>query len=67
MLANRFVGTGVIALALAVSIVGWRLSRRYGAAIEYAGIGRPYPLRRSAAAREAIAATSDPSLGVSSV
>lgn len=33
-----------------MSTVGWRLSRRYGKAIEHTGIGRPYPLKHSAAA-----------------
>ena len=33
-----------------MSIVGWRLGHRYGNAIEHKGIGRPYPLKHSAAA-----------------
>jgi hypothetical protein len=49
-LANHIVGIGAVALALAVSIAGWLLGRRYGKAIEHTGIGRPYPLRHSAAA-----------------
>ena len=37
-------------MALAVSIAGWMLGRRYGKAIEYSGIGRPYPIKHSVAA-----------------
>lgn len=37
-------------MALAVSIAGWLLGRRYAKAIEYTGIGRPYPISHSVAA-----------------
>lgn len=35
------------ALLLAVAGLGWRLYKRYRAAIQYEGIGRPYPIGNS--------------------
>jgi hypothetical protein len=36
-----------IFLALAFAGLGWWLHDRYGAAIHYSGIGRPYPIGNS--------------------
>jgi len=32
---------------VALAWLGWKLSRRYSAAITHSGIGRPYPIRHS--------------------
>jgi hypothetical protein len=34
-------------LAVVLALKGWYLKRRFGAAIHYDGIGRPYPLWQS--------------------
>ena len=43
------VTVGIVAFLLGTTccVCGWLLLRRYGAAIRYSGIGRPYPLRHS--------------------
>jgi hypothetical protein len=40
---------GIIGMAVAIAVVvfGFRLHNRYRAAIEYSGIGRPYPIGNS--------------------
>jgi hypothetical protein len=40
-------GSLAIVAALAVAAFGFRLYNRYRAAIEYSGIGRPYPIGNS--------------------
>jgi hypothetical protein len=46
------VSVGILAFVLGATccVCGWLLVRRYGAAVRYSGIGRPYPLRHSALA-----------------
>ena len=41
--------------AIAIVVLGFRLHRRYRAAIDYAGIGRPYPIGNSVLAFAGIA------------
>ena len=40
-------GVAGILIALAAAALGWWLHHRYGAAIHYSGIGRPYPIGNS--------------------
>ena len=42
-------------VAIAVVMFGFRLPRRYRAAIDYSGIGRPYPIGNSVLAFAGIA------------
>ena len=46
---SSVVTVGLLALGLGglSTIGGWTLLRRYGAAVNYGGIGRAYPLRHS--------------------
>ena len=44
---DHLLGTAGILLAFAVSVLGWRLTKRYGAAIQYTGIGRGAPIGNS--------------------
>jgi uncharacterized membrane protein YidH (DUF202 family) len=43
----RLTGVAAIVLALAAAGFGYWLHNRYRAAIEYKGIGRPYPIGNS--------------------
>lgn len=53
-LTNLLLGAGALA-AIAVVYFGFRLHRRYRAAIDYRGIGRPYPIGNSVLAFTGIA------------
>ena len=50
MMEQHIIGAAAIVIALAVAVFGYRLGRRYGAAIAHTGIGRAYPARHSALA-----------------
>lgn len=47
MSAAARVGLAALLLGAICCVGGWLLLRRFGAAIRYSGIGRPYPLRHS--------------------
>lgn len=51
---NLMLSAGAL-LAMSVVFLGYRLHRRYRAAIDYAGIGRPYPIGNSVLAFTGIA------------
>lgn len=53
-LTNLMLTAGAL-LAISVVYFGFRLHRRYRAAIDYSGIGRPYPIGNSVLAFAGIA------------
>ena len=46
-MSEKILAAGSFIAALAVAVFGYRLHNRYRAAIEYSGIGRPYPIGNS--------------------
>ena len=47
MSTKLLIGVAAILGCLAMAWFGWKLSRRYGVATTYSGIGRPYPISHS--------------------